>query len=136
MSSDNDDVRAFHDKFGLVTPDTPHFLDDQAFTFRSKFLSEEHREFVLAHASKDMKGAADALVDLVYVAHGTALMMGIPWQAVWDEVQRRNMQKVRAEYAFESKRKSTLDIIKPTGWQAPDHTMALGSGPWLTHKHR
>ena len=41
----------------------------------------------------------DALIDLTYVAMGTAYMMGLPWQDLWDEVQRANMSKVRAKFS-------------------------------------
>jgi hypothetical protein len=63
---------------------------------------------------------ADALVDIVYVAMGTAYMMGLPWQQLWDEVQRSNMDKVRASDASQSKRKNSLDVVKPQGWVGPD----------------
>ena len=126
------DVLAFHQKFNIPTATEASFLNHDAYHFRVKFLKEELEEFEVAHVTGDMHGAADALVDLAYVLHGTALMMGLPWPILWDEVQHANMAKVRATSASESKRNSALDIIKPAGWTAPDHTAALGSGPWPT----
>lgn len=130
--SENADVAAFHRKFGLEKPPAPHFLPTHALDFRLKFLREEVQEFEDTHRGGDMHGAADGLVDLVYVAHGTADMMGIPWYSVWEEVQRKNLMKRRASSAAESKRGSSLDVIKPPGWTPPDHTTALGTGPWPT----
>lgn len=129
------DVRFFHQKFGVPMATEPSFLNPEALEFRIKFLKEELQEFIDAHAAYDMHGAADALVDLAYVLHGTALMMGLPWPALWNEVQRANMAKVRATNASQSKRGSALDVIKPEGWKAPDHIVALGAGPWPMLQH-
>lgn len=132
-----EDVKEFHNKFGVPQPDKPHFLNEEAFSFRMKFMNEELKEFHDAHLDGDMHGAADALVDLVYVVYGTALMMGIPWQSLWNEVQRANMAKRRAQSAEESKRGSSLDVIKPPGWTPPDHTPFLGIGPFpVTPSHK
>lgn len=127
---EHQDVRAFHDRFGIINPSTPHFLNKEAQEFRVKFMKEELQEFQDSYEVEDMHGAADALVDLAYVVHGTALMMGIPWAELWKEVQKKNMEKQRAKSADESKRGSKLDVIKPEGWTPPNHVKALGSGPW------
>ncbi len=131
--TERSDVEAFQRKFGVPMPATPHFLNDEAFQFRLKFLREELDEFERDHLAGDMHGAADALVDLAYVLHGTVLMMGLPWGPLWNEVQRANMAKVRATSAAQSKRGSALDVVKPEGWVPPDHTAALGKhakGGW------
>lgn len=62
----------------------------------------------------------DGLIDLVYVAYGTAHLLGYPWAAGWERVQDANMAKVRAERAEDSTRGSTFDVIKPPGWTKPD----------------
>ena len=114
------DVVAFSRKFGLAAPEGPTLLDAETAEYRRRFLHEELDEYVLAYQSGDLAGAADALVDLVYVALGTAYLMGLPWQELWDEVQRANMAKRRAISADESKRGSKLDVVKPVGWTPPD----------------
>jgi len=128
------DVLAFQQKFSVPMAKEPTWLPPELQAFREKFLHEELNEFITAYSEKDMHGAADALVDLAYVLHGTALMMGLPWPMLWDEVQRKNMQKMRAKSAEQSKRGSSFDVIKPEGWTPPDHTAALGVGPWKTLK--
>lgn len=125
IRSDSSDVLAFQQKFDIPMSPVPAFLDNYANTFRINFMDEELREYVDACNHQDLAKAADALVDLVYVAHGTALMMGLPWDKLWAEVQRANMDKVRATSVDQSKRKSTLDVVKPPGWQAPNHHPAL-----------
>lgn len=115
-----EDVAAFHEKFGLTYDGPPKILGDDVVQFRIQFLEEELLEFKVSAISEDLPGMADALIDLVYVAMGTAYQMGLPWQQLWNEVQRANMTKVRATSAGQSKRKSSLDVIKPEGWQGPD----------------
>jgi hypothetical protein len=95
-------------------------LDQDAFHFRVGFMKEELAEFMYAHNDSNIVDAVDALVDLVYVVLGTAAMMGVPWEAVWDEVHTANMKKVRATDASQSKRGSTLDVVKPVGWEKPE----------------
>lgn len=124
------DVRQFQEKFGVPMADKPSLLDQKTFDFRRKFMQEELNEFSDSHVEGDLIGAADALVDLVYVVHGTALMMGLPWEDLWNEVQRANMTKERAATAAQSKRGSALDVIKPPGWKGPDHAQFLGLGHW------
>lgn len=127
---EREDVRLFQEKFGTPMASRPSLLDQKAFDFRVKFLGEELEEFVVSHTAGDLISAADALVDLAYVLHGTALMMGLPWEDLWKEVQRANMTKERATSAAQSKRGSAIDVIKPPGWKGPDHTQFLGVGSW------
>lgn len=128
------DVNDFQRRFKVPMATEASFLAPEHQAFRVKFMQEELDEFVTAVAAGDMHGAADALVDLEYVLKGTVLMMGLAlkWPELWDEVQRANMAKERATSAAQSKRGSSLDVIKPEGWKPPDHTAALGTGPWPT----
>lgn len=119
--SNFDDVAEFHERFGLlISGGSPRLLDLELFRFRLKFLHEELDEFTDAHLRGDLVEAADGLIDLVYVALGTAVMMGLPWQALWDEVHRANMKKIRVASSDESKRGSAFDVRKPASWVPPD----------------
>lgn len=126
------DVVAFHRKFGLEYKGPPRELPADLQTFRTKFMDEELDEYkagviLLRHAiTEDERTEAaeqmlDSLVDLVYVALGTAHMHGFDFNSAWRKVQEANMAKVRCERAEDSKRGSTFDVIKPAGWVAPDH---------------
>lgn len=126
------DVSKFHKKFRVPVANEPSFLSDRAFQYRYNFLSEELQEFYNSYRDQDLPGMADALIDLVYVAYGTACMMGLPWGQLWKEVQRANMSKVRAKKASDSKRGTALDIVKPEGWQGPNFLPILGEGPFPT----
>lgn len=120
------DVEKFHTKFDVPVLLKPGFLKDlhpEAQAFREKFLQEELDEFKESCAAGDLATAYDSLLDLVYVAAGTALMMGCNpamWQEMFDAVQKANMSKVRATSSGESKRGTSLDVVKPAGWVSPD----------------
>lgn len=116
------DVRAFHQKFGLMCFDTPGHLTLGKLKERVEFMQEELDEFVDAsgltnqnYDSQDLAKQADALVDLVYVALGTAVMMGLPWDWLWDDVHRANMMKERGV----THRGHAVDVKKPPGWKGP-----------------
>jgi hypothetical protein len=128
-----DDVGDFHRRFGLASvppggggaePAHVAEFDESLWQFRLKFMREELREANDAWKAGDLVGVADGLVDLVYVALGTAQFLGLPWQELWDEVQRANMTKVRAADAEESGRKTGrhhhFDVVKPEGFVPPD----------------
>ena len=129
-----DDVAKFNLKFGLPIGGEPKFLSQEDTSYRVKFLQEELDELAVAVHTRDMAGAADALVDLAYVLYGTVLMMGLGphWEALWSEVQRANLSKERVADATQSKRGHKLDVIKPVGWVGPDFGPILGPGPWQT----
>lgn len=144
--SNFDDVGEFHQKFGLrsvshdpygpdeLLRDYPKF--EELMTFRVKFLMEELMEFIEGmdasydpvtgeltfHTEhRDHAQMFDSLLDLVYVAMGTAHLLGYPWQLGWRRVQDANMAKVRAQKdGSDSKRGSSFDVVKPEGWTAPD----------------
>ena len=135
--SDFEDVGLFHKKFGLhevsfrADPGPVEIAPD-LMEFRIKFMQEELREFIEASEVMDHAGMADALIDLVYVAMGTAHLFGYPWQALWREVQRANMAKMRAPDAESSKRHHSFDVIKPAGWTPPNIDRILGVYGWET----
>lgn len=137
--SNFDDVRKFHQKFDMLVGDKPRQLTARKLKERLEFLWEELTE--LAQASgfepvrlsdgkiewksftdhKIIAEQADALIDLVYVSMGTAVMMGLPWQDLWDDVHGANMRKVRGT----TKRGHAVDVTKPEGWEGPDAYVIL-----------
>ena len=130
MSDDFDDVGDFHEKFGLdnVTHHGrgPRSPSNDLMNFRIKFLREELREFEDAWKARDEAKMFDALLDLVYVAYGTAHLCGYPWEVGWRAVQRANMQKVRAARdGSNSVRGSAWDVVKPLDWEPPNISAVL-----------
>lgn len=121
-SSNFRDVGLFHERFGLdhaLHEVKPRLISQELVEFRLKFLQEELNELQEGYDTSDLAKIADSLVDLVYVALGTAHLHGLPWEELWAEVQRANMTKQRAERADQSARNSTFDVIKPPGWRPP-----------------
>lgn len=75
---------------------------------------------------QDLPLQADALVDLVVVAVGTGVEMGLPWKELWDDVQRANMAKERGV----TKRGHAVDLVKPEGWEPPRTAAILKEAGW------
>ena len=115
-----DDIKKFHQQFLLPQNELPALLEKELYEFRFKFMHEELAEFEDACQQLDMVKAFDALLDLVYVAMGTAYMMNLPWEEGWVQVQAANMRKTRAKIPSDSKRGSSYDVVKPEGWVGPN----------------
>lgn len=118
-------VRDFHEKFSLPLGDTDIFMGDnrRVQEFRINFMREELDEFEEAIQKGDKVEAFDALIDLVYVAMGTALFMGITpdqWDTGMNVVHDCNMAKIAVINADDSKRHSLYDVRKPPGWVGPE----------------
>lgn len=111
------DIVDFHEKFDLAYDGPPRLLSGEVFIFRSQFLYEEVTEY---RGSTQTVDQLDALVDLVYVALGTAYLQGFNFAEAWRRVHAANMQKVRATLASDSKRHFAYDVVKPEGWKQPD----------------
>lgn len=123
--TDFSDVGDFHDKFGLdnVTHSEPgpRPWNQDLLDFRITCLKEEVDEFEAGVQDGDHGQMADALVDLVYFALGTAQLLGYPWEDIWHEVHRANMKKVRSpDPNHDPARGSHWDVVKPKGWQPPN----------------
>lgn len=120
------DVARFQSKFGQLVAHQPRHLTLRKLQERIMFMQEELNEFAFASTmsihgvsetlkEQDLALQADALVDLVYVALGTAVMMGLPWTHLWDDVHRANMAKVPGT----THRGNLVDVCKPEGWEGP-----------------
>ncbi len=119
-------VREFHRAFGVPVADvlTP---EPETRELRIELLREEFEEYVAAARAGDAVDVADALADMLYVIHGTALTYGIPIDAVVAEVHRSNMSKLGADgqpvYRADGK------VIKGPGFIPPAIGDVLASVP-------
>lgn len=114
-SKEFEDVRKFHQKFEQLCFDKPGHLSTAKLRERIDFMQEELDEFKEGADEQNLAKQADALIDLVYVACGTAVMLGLPWDWLWNDVQRANMAKVQGM----THRGTQKDVCKPPGWQPP-----------------
>lgn len=134
------DVINFHQRYDLEYRGRPRSLPRDMAELRMRLLEEEAVEYLVAEKraydittaapkgrdqadyTHQLEEALDGLVDLVYVALGTAHLHGFDFEEAWRRVHKANMKKVRATCAADSKRGSSQDVVKPKGWQAPSHT--------------
>ena len=106
-------------KHNFPVPKTPVVPDQDFLQERWKFLNEELVELLNASMADDLSGIIDALVDIVYVAKGTAVLLGLSWSEHFTEVHRANLEKIPG---INDKRPGLKnDLIKPNGWTPPDH---------------
>ena len=114
------DIDTFHKKYKFEKNDKVGIPEDnELVNFRTSFLVEELAEYTQAITKKDSAAALDALVDIVYIALGTAWLFNLPFEKAWKEVQTANMKKIRAK-SKSKKRGTAFDVIKPKGWKAPN----------------
>lgn len=113
-------VRQFNDALGVHTPAEP-VADPPSWPLRVDLLREELAEYEAAARAGDIDGVADGLADLLYVVHGTALVHGVPVDAVLAEVHRSNMTRVRPGQRLGAREKAP----KPAGYSPPDIVGAL-----------
>ena len=92
-------VQAFHRAFNLPRRNTPDIdaVSRELLALRTALLDEEATEFAEAANRRDLVAMADALADVVYVAFGSAVTLGIDLDAVLREVHRSNMSKLDAD---------------------------------------
>lgn len=114
-----DDTMAFQQKYGLCRKDQFGILPEEEMKVKIGHLYEELAEIDKAHKEGNIYEISDGLIDLIYVASGLLNLMNMPTQALWNDVQARNMQKIRATKDNVGKRGSTFDVIKPEGWLPP-----------------
>ena len=115
------DVARFHQEvLGISLPDSPTMLTGERARYAEDHLYEEYEEF---RDARTLEGRVDALVDLIYVALGRILEMGVSPGIAFDAVHRANMTK---EPGINPQRPDNgHDAVKPEGWNPPDLSRAL-----------
>lgn len=110
------DVYTLHHKFGFPRSLVPRMLPHEDMMGRYRFMLEELNEFKDSLDAGDLSKMWDALLDLVYVAKGTAVQLGLPWGMGWYEVHSANMRKIKSP----QKTDRGHDLLKPPDWTPPD----------------
>lgn len=92
-------VLEFHDRFGMPWRelDDPKALDEEEGRLHYKLLVEEVTEFWRGTVSGDLAEQADALADIIYLAVGGLVRMGVALGPLMDEVHDSNMSKLGAD---------------------------------------
>ena len=73
--------------------------------------------YILNPSIENFAEVADGIVDTIYVLCQLGRVLGVPLDAVWDEVQAANMRKVGADGKV--LRREDGKILKPEGWKPP-----------------
>jgi predicted HAD superfamily Cof-like phosphohydrolase len=133
MSKDwTQDIHEMHNHYGiheamkkLSNTELKAFLQ-----FRVNFLKEELTE--LQEATKtgipiDPEETVDALIDLCVVAIGTLDLFDVDGHKAWNEVLSANMLKMVGVKETRPNPYGLPDLIKPEGWQSPNHKGNHGS---------
>jgi len=135
------DVKDFHDKFGVPSPTRPVAPASERTLLRWRLIDEETNELFVAlglgltddsdghgeicvEATPNLPEVADAIADAIYVLIGTAHEFGIPLENVWDAVHASNLKKVGGATREDGKR------LKPDGWEKPDIEGILVAHGW------
>lgn len=98
----------------------PALVTSEINASRLAHLYEEVGELGKALKNNDIVEVADALADIIYVAMGSFVVNGIPFNEVMWEVHNSNMTKIPGETA-----RARYDAIKPSNWKAPNISAIL-----------
>lgn len=114
-------VREFHETYGLPVRATPDITDEQTNALRINLLAEELDELRGALADGNMVEVLDALTDLQYVLDGAYLSFGLHElkMTAFNEVHRSNMSKL-GEDGKPIRRESDGKILKGPNYWKPD----------------
>ncbi|HEX6472638.1 MAG TPA: hypothetical protein VF069_26340 [Streptosporangiaceae bacterium] len=112
-------VARFHDAFGLPRHAMPSAqVAEEVKKQRRALLAEETQELDDAMDAGDLVAIADALADIAYVIHGTAVTYGIDLDPVFTEVHRSNMSKLGPD--GRPKVDAAGKVIKSSNYIRPD----------------
>lgn len=132
-------VREFHVRFGLPVVTGPSHATTDRVHMRTALVAEEAAELVAAvygsvagthleeayaravaadDGTRDVVAVADALGDLVYVAYGMALELGIPLPDVLAEIHRANLSKLDAD--GRPALRADGKVLRGPGYRPPD----------------
>jgi predicted HAD superfamily Cof-like phosphohydrolase len=115
MHRAQEQVRDFHRACGLARPDIPTFNWKELKGIRLDLIKEEAQEIEDAIDAHDVLGVIDGVCDLLYVAYGMMVAVGVDVEPYWEEVQRANMEKTSGPKREDGKQ------LKPEGWREPNH---------------
>lgn len=121
------DMGDMHDK--MCVPHDGSIVSAARLDFRFLFLLEELIEMDCAIESKDADGVVDAAIDLIVVALGMLDEAGVDANKAWNEVLRANMSKQPGTNSTRSG-SGGVDLVKPEGWEPPDHSDNVGNLPF------
>ncbi len=107
-------VRHFHAIAGVPIADVPTQLAPERLSARVEWLREEVSELQSATSLVDQ---VDAVVDVIYVAIGALVEMGVELEGPFQLVHQSNLAKAMPDGTFQ--KNAAGKIIKPGEWESP-----------------
>lgn len=111
-------VKEFHKSFNHPYSDKPTLINMNLAQKRYDWMKEEIDEFLEAVENRDIYEQADAMIDLIYFALGTLVILGVTPAEVFKVVQDANMSKLW-EDGKPRFREGDGKVIKPPTWEDP-----------------
>ena len=122
MNAEWEKVRAFQKAMEQPFKDKPTKMTRRRRALRAKWMREELMEFKAANNTVDQ---VDAMIDLIYLALGTLVEMGVKPDVPFNIVHEANMGKL---WADGKPRLVDGKVKKPEGWESPEGKIEA----WLT----
>lgn len=122
------DIDSMHRKF-KVKEWLVNATDEQKnelLKLRMRMLTEEFAETMNAYLQGDAEEMIDGLIDTCVIAIGTLNISGVNAGSAWDSVLRANTSKHIGVKPGRPNPNGLPDLIKPEGWQGPDHSRNHG----------
>lgn len=122
MNAEWEKVRAFQKAMEQPFKDKPTKMTRKRRVLRAKWMREELMEFKAANNTVDQ---VDAMIDLIYLALGTLVEMGVKPDVPFDLVHQANMGKL-----WEDGKPRLVDgkVKKPKGWEGPEEKISAWIG--------
>jgi predicted HAD superfamily Cof-like phosphohydrolase len=122
----HDMVSEFHETYNAYVgdPDNVELPAGEHLNMRMSLIDEEHEELHYAVDNGDVIETIDALGDLVYVAYGMALALGVNLDDVITEIHRSNMSKLGAD--GKPIYREDMKVLKGPGYFPPDIAGVVG----------
>ncbi len=98
----------------------PGMVRADRFPDKVNHLQEELAEF---EAADNWADQADAMIDIIYVALGTLVEMGVAPGSAFNEVHNANMEKIHGVNS--ARPEAEYDAVKPNGWNPPELAAAM-----------
>jgi predicted HAD superfamily Cof-like phosphohydrolase len=108
-------VRRFHQRFGLPIADRPCQLSPERVSARAKWINDEVTELAAAQSLVDQ---VDALVDILYLAVGSLVEMGVKPGIPLLYVHQANLAKDSPGGV--GKLDAAGKVMKPATWVGPE----------------
>ena len=116
--NEHDMVTEFHKTYDVAISDKPILPVSSLRELRMDLLEEEYEEYKLGEVNNDLVEIADALADMLYIIHGTAITYGLPIVEIFNEVHASNMSKLGLD--GKPIRRADGKILKGPNYFKPD----------------